>query len=288
MRITDTPKRAFDKVRMDIVGPLPVTKQGNKNFLTLQDSLTKYSDAIPIPSIDSVTVAIALAEHFIYRFGCPRTIHTDQGTNFLSHIMKNIYKIFKIEHITSTAFHPESLGSLKRAHHVFIEYLKSYCQEDTWDEWIKFAMFSYNTSVHSATKFTPHDLIFRQKARLPAEFANGRVPRTFNQYFDDLMDKLSSTLAAAAENLEKAKKACKLRYDKNINPQTFEVGDSVYLFKEPKTRKLLGTWVGPYKVTQVFADHNAEIAISDARRKTVHTNKLKHACIRPNPLPNDH
>ena len=105
MRITDTPKRAFEKVQMDIVGPLPVTQNGNRYLLTLQDNLTKYSDAIPLSNIDSISIAIVLAEQFISRFGCPRTIHTDQGSNFISKIMNNVCKVFKIQKMTSTAFH---------------------------------------------------------------------------------------------------------------------------------------------------------------------------------------
>ena len=92
MRITDTPERVFEKVQMNIVGPLPITGKGNKYLLTLQDNLIKYSDAISLPTIDSISVAIA--EHFISRFGYPRVIHTDQGSNFVSAIMKNFYKIF--------------------------------------------------------------------------------------------------------------------------------------------------------------------------------------------------
>ena len=95
MRITDTPRKEFDKIQVDIVGPLPTTERGNKYILTIQDCLTKYSDAIPLQSIDSVTVAIALGENLICRFGCPRIIHKDQGSNFLSQIMKTFCKIFK-------------------------------------------------------------------------------------------------------------------------------------------------------------------------------------------------
>lgn len=123
MRITDTPKKAFDKIQVDIVGPLPISNKGNRYLLTIQCNLTKYSDAIHILTIDSVTIALALAEQFISRFGCPRSIHTDQGT---SNIMKTFCQIFKIQQIKSTAFHPQSLGSLERAHRVFIEYLKKF------------------------------------------------------------------------------------------------------------------------------------------------------------------
>ena len=84
MKITDTPREAFDKVQIDLVGPLPQTENGNVYILTLQDCLTKYSEAIPIPNQEAVTVAMVLAENFITRFGCPRSIQTDQGSYFMS------------------------------------------------------------------------------------------------------------------------------------------------------------------------------------------------------------
>lgn len=77
MRITDTPKQPFDKIQIGIVGPLPVTPQGNRYILTIQCNFSKYSDALPLKSIDSLTIAHALAEQFICRYGCPMVIHTD-------------------------------------------------------------------------------------------------------------------------------------------------------------------------------------------------------------------
>lgn len=62
--MTDTPSQAFDKIQIDIVGPLPITEKGNRYLLTIQDNLTKYSDAIPLPTIDSTKVALALADQF--------------------------------------------------------------------------------------------------------------------------------------------------------------------------------------------------------------------------------
>lgn len=285
LRITDTPQQAFDKVQLDIVGPLPVTESGYRYLLTLQDNLTKYSDAIPLREMDAVSVASALAEQFISRFGCPKTIHTDQGRNFMSRIMKCFCRIFKIKQIKSTAYHPQSLGSLERAHHVFIEYLKHYCTKRDWDKWIRFGMFSYNTSVHESTGFTPHELIFGKKARIPSEFADVQPPRTFSQYFDDLFSTITTVQASAAQTLKKAKAKCKKLYDRNVNPHKFRIDDHVYLLHEPRTSKFDPQWNGPYKITRLFDDLNAEIAINQSRMKIVHTNKLKLAHIRPEPLP---
>ena len=46
MKITDTPRKVFEKIQIDIVGPLPIKELGNKYILTVQDCLTKYSDAM--------------------------------------------------------------------------------------------------------------------------------------------------------------------------------------------------------------------------------------------------
>ena len=282
MKITDTPRKAFDKIQIDIVGPLPITENGNRYILTVQDCLTKYSDAIPLKTIDSVTIAVALAENVICRFGCPRIIHTDQGSNFLSQIMKNFCRIFNIKQIKSTAFHPQSLGALERSHHVFVEYLRHYCSHYNWDQWLKFAMFSFNSTVHSATKFTPHKLVFGEDPRIPSEFETGEVSITYNEYLDNLLFKIYEAQANARENILQAKLRYKYYYDKKSNPETYEIGEHVYLLKEPRTSKLDDHYEGPYKITNVFNDHNVEIAITQNKRKIVHKNKLKLAHLRAN------
>ena len=92
--------KLYERIRADFFWPNMTKEIANftrtcpscqryKMLFTLQDNLTKYSDAIPLSNIDSTSVAIALAEQFISRFGCPRAIHTDQGTNFVSRIMNN-------------------------------------------------------------------------------------------------------------------------------------------------------------------------------------------------------
>ena len=134
MLITDTPKQPFEIVQIDMVGPLPVTPRRNSHILTVQCVFSKYSDAYPLQNIDSVTTARVLAEQFIARYGCPQVIHTDQGSNFMSQVFKTFCRIFKIKKIQSTAYHPQSLGSLERSHQTLIEYLRQFQNKQDWDE----------------------------------------------------------------------------------------------------------------------------------------------------------
>ena len=124
MVLTDTPGQAFDKVSIDIVGPLPTTPSGNVYILTIQDLLTKYSLAIPLVQHTARDTAEAFVKSFVGKFGAPKAILTDQGTNFMSSLFKSVAKRFRITQFRTTAFHPQTNGSLERSHHVLIEYLK--------------------------------------------------------------------------------------------------------------------------------------------------------------------
>lgn len=154
MQITDTPSKVFEKLQIDIVGPLPKTETGNRYILTWQDCLSKYAGGIPLPNVETTTIAVAFAEGFICSYDCPESIQTDQGAQFFSEIMTNFAFIFKIRQFKSTSFHPQSLGSLERSHHSFIEYLRYYYTHINWDLWLPFAMFSFNTALHESTRFT--------------------------------------------------------------------------------------------------------------------------------------
>ncbi|CAB0041045.1 unnamed protein product [Trichogramma brassicae] len=117
MVISDTPYEAMEKVAIDIVGPLPRTKKGNINILTIQCNLTKFCRAIALQDATAETVADAFLKEFICIFSCPQIILSDQGTNFTSKVFVNLAKAFKIKTVTTTAYRPSSKGSLERSHH---------------------------------------------------------------------------------------------------------------------------------------------------------------------------
>ncbi|CAB0039001.1 unnamed protein product [Trichogramma brassicae] len=279
MKITTTPTTAFEVVEMDVVGPLPITISGNKYLLTLRCNLTKYSEAIPLPDVKADMIASAFAKDFICRFGCPETLRTDMGQNLIGKVFSTPAKLFKIRQIHSTAYRPQNQGSLERSHHSLIEYLKMYINDRDWDTWIRYAIFSYNTSTHTAYGFTPHELVFARRARVPSEFANKTISKTYNDIIDDIARKLNITLKEAHAKIIEAKQKSKAYYDLKSNMRTFSPGDHVYLLKEHKTDKLDDHYTGPYLIKQLIGDRNVEIELGPSRSK-MHVDKLKHAFLR--------
>jgi transposase InsO family protein len=154
--------------------------------LTRQDDLTKYSIAIPLENQEVNTVAEAFVIKVCLIHGIPQIILTDHGTNFMSQVFKQSCKLFKIQKVTSSAYHPESNGSLERSYKVLVEYLRCICAEkqSEWEKWIPFAIFVYNTTPHTATKFTPFELVYGRLANLPGALQKApRSPLYNYEYF---------------------------------------------------------------------------------------------------------
>lgn len=140
MVITTTAGTTFQKIYLDTVGPIETDSQGFSYFLTLQCELSKYVEAYPLVSKDTITIAITFIENFVLRYGVPDEIATDQGTEFISSIMKKMCNLLHIKHISRTAYHHESIGSLESTHKVLNVYLGMLTEEQksSWSTWIPY------------------------------------------------------------------------------------------------------------------------------------------------------
>lgn len=157
----------FQRIAIDIVGPLRRTTRGNKYILTLMDFTTRYPEAIPLRKIDSATVADALCEVFT-RLGIPDEILTDQGSNFLSNLMKKIMETLQVKQIKTSPYHPQCDGMLERFHSTLKGMMRKTCKTSKdWDLYLPYTCFAFRDSVHSATGFTPFQLRFGRDVRGP-------------------------------------------------------------------------------------------------------------------------
>ena len=91
---------------MDIIGPLPKTKDGYQYILLIQDALTKYLILIPLKNQRASTIIDELINHYIYLFSTPKSILTDQSQNFVCELMNELEKALKMKYIKTSSFHP--------------------------------------------------------------------------------------------------------------------------------------------------------------------------------------
>lgn len=106
LQISNTPSRPFQHIAIDVVGPLPMTQNGNKYLLTFQDIFSKYPEAVPMS--DQTVVAKTFVNKIICRHGCPESLTTDLGTNFTSQLFSEICSLLQIRKITYYCISPPS------------------------------------------------------------------------------------------------------------------------------------------------------------------------------------
>lgn len=136
-------------------------------------------------------------------------------------------------------------------------------------------MFVYNTTPHSTTNYTPHELVFGFPAIIPSNLsAPPQVSYNYENYAAELRARLQHSHSIARTNIIASKEKSKLLYDRDVASVTFYVGDLVLLRNEARENKLAPIWTGPFEVMETNSLENTSIKIKN-KVKTVHNNRLK-------------
>ena len=77
---------------MDVVGPLPCAKSGNKFLLVIMAHATKWPEAFALRNMTTETVVHCHVE-MTARIGVPEELLFDNGSNFMSKVMKQYCEI---------------------------------------------------------------------------------------------------------------------------------------------------------------------------------------------------
>lgn len=273
----------FTKILVDIVGPLPKTSSGYSYILTLMDMSTRYPEAIPLRNTHAKTVVRELLKFFSH-FGLPNEIQTDQGSNFTSHNFQQVLHEMGINHITSSAYHPQSQGALERYHQTLKTMLRKYCfeNEKDWDQGIPYVLFATREVPNESLGFSPFELVFCHEVRGPLKvvkekWLNNENPSGLLKTVTDLKDKLRRAWDAAKENLKFSQRKMKTWYDKRARERIFQEGDQVLVLLPVQGQPLQAKYSGPYKVFKRVGEVNYIISTPDRRKpqRLCHINMLK-------------
>ena len=159
----------FEKIAIDLMGPLPETPTGNKHLLVVCDYFSKWVELLALPDIRAETVAERLVEDVFSRLGMPVCLHSDQGKQFESSLFQELCRLLGIHKTRTTPYHPQSDGLVERANCTVQNVLAAYVSDHQrdWDCYLAQTQLAYNTSQHSSTGYTPYFLLFGREARLP-------------------------------------------------------------------------------------------------------------------------
>jgi hypothetical protein len=103
--------------------------QGYKGVCVIYCYLSKYPFVRAIKSKEAPEIARVLFE-FITLFGAPRELVSDQGTEFLNNVVKELTKIEYIDHLITSSYNPRCNGSVERYNQTFISTLTRLSDEN--------------------------------------------------------------------------------------------------------------------------------------------------------------
>lgn len=215
--ITTTAKSTFEKVSLNLVGPLPPDHENNRYNLTIQCDLSKFVECCPIPNKEADTVARVFVEKFILRYGICQEILTDRGAEVMADIFRKTCELLKINRLNSTAYHHETLRAWENTHKHFSTFLRMQVstQPDTSSSWISYWWFAFNNTVHTQTRYTPYELVFGKISNLPSNITQViEPPYSFDEYPNELKYRLQVACDDARNNLMLSKSNRKECYDR--------------------------------------------------------------------------
>ncbi|CAJ0846997.1 1853_t:CDS:2, partial [Entrophospora sp. SA101] len=137
-QIPTTLGKVFDRVGIDIVGPLPITSSENRYIIVATEYLTKWPEARAIKDIQANTVAQFIYEDIICRHGAPKVLLSDRGTSFVNSVVKALCDTMKTAHVLTTAYHPQTNGLTERFNKTLCETLAKYVIQNENLEWDQF------------------------------------------------------------------------------------------------------------------------------------------------------
>ncbi len=95
----------FERWDIDIVGPLPITREENRYIMVAMDYFSRWPKVKPLKAANAETVAIFIYEEIICRFGPPRIIQSDRGTYFVNEVIRKLMERFRVKHSLSLPYH---------------------------------------------------------------------------------------------------------------------------------------------------------------------------------------
>jgi hypothetical protein len=140
----------------------PTSIEGHGYIIIVIDYLTKWAKAMPTILNDGFTTSLFFFNHIITHFGVSQSIVTNHGSHFQNHMMSDLHAKLVFHHENSSPYYPQANGQVE----AIKKFLKTMIQcmvgenKTSWNLQIFSILWAYQTSVKTATGFTPFQLVY--------------------------------------------------------------------------------------------------------------------------------
>lgn len=224
----------MDLVCIDFLSVEPDSK-GMSNVLVITDHFTRYAQAFPTKNQKAQTVAKVLMDKYFVHYGLPARIHSDQGRDFESHLIRDLLRMMGVRKSRTTPYHPQGDPQPERFNRTLLAMLGTLSQDkrNQWSQHVGYLVHAYNSTKCDATGYSPYFLMFGREARLPVDVCFGTSPDGqgdgHSRYVEKLKEDLQRAYKLASDNSDKTHQKNKKLYDKRVGCQSLDIGDRVLL-----------------------------------------------------------
>uniref|UniRef100_A0A2N9GFR7 Uncharacterized protein n=1 Tax=Fagus sylvatica TaxID=28930 RepID=A0A2N9GFR7_FAGSY len=161
----------FAQWGLDLVGPLP-RATGNRQWLIVAtDYFTKWVEAEPLARITDSESRKFIWNNIITRFGIPRCLISDNGTQFDSRPFRRYCSEFGIRNHFSSPAYLQGNGQAESSNKTILNGIKKRLEEakGRWVEELPTILWTFRTTPRSSTGETPFSLTYGVEAVIPLE-----------------------------------------------------------------------------------------------------------------------
>ena len=250
----------FEVVGLDILSGLPRTANGNKHLLVVVDHFSRWCEVFPLKDMSASGVATVFVNEFVSRFGVPSRIHSDQGGCFMGELLTKTCELLGVEKSAITSYHPQGNGVVERMNRTILSMLAKYLDENAhseWDQHLPMLMLGYRSQIHKSLRFSPYEVLFGRRARLPTDVALdpqiSSESRPIAEYLDRLKESLKAIHHDALSASQKSHARNKAFYEKKMNEFSFVKGQTVRLHKAAVPKGQYYKFTRPYKRAKIIS-----------------------------------
>jgi hypothetical protein len=243
----------FDEFSIDFITDLPKTPRGAQNLLVITDAVSGWPEALPTRTKGSIEVLGCLWE-LISRYGCPRRIRSDRGSEFTANAVQELYATLMIEPRPTSAYNPSANGQAERRNADVIQRLENYIRDDPedWDLHLPSVLMGIRITPTDRLGVSPYEVVYNRPPRIPIDVRvrsqMGEEPAPLT---DEELGKALSQRIGEAKDRWKSVKASLRRYEarQRIANAKFKP-DTWVMARNHNKKKNDPRWYGPYLVIE--------------------------------------
>lgn len=244
-------------LNVDTIGPFPKDTKGNEYILQIIDTFTRFTELYAVPDTTALQAAYCLLDH-IGRYGAPKFLRSDRGSQFVNEVIAELLRLVGTEHQLTLAYSKEENALVERANKEVNRHIRALTLEGRirpqWSTFLPLVQRIMNASTHSATGFTPAQLVFGDAITLDRGIIISQDTGNSGKKYNSTTEWYADMRQAQTILIEEAKKAQKERdiyHMVNSDPHRteFAVGSYVLvLYRTQPPTKLHTHWAGPMRV----------------------------------------